>query len=137
MALREPGQNINRTASKDVTINTPVVEKGLVGWVTQRVGELGRFVDPSDAAAVATIATGEDYTLAIDGTHDLALSGGISGAVVGEKLWIHPADNTVHLAGTAAAGDLPLGIVESIDAARTPHVAKVNLNDLRSFLAHA
>jgi hypothetical protein len=137
MALREPGQNINRTASKDVVINTPVVEGSLVGWVTQRVGNLGRFVDPSDTAAVTTIAEGEDYTLAIDGTHDLFLTTGLTTVAEGDLLYIDPTDNSVVLADDVAGGELPLGVVESVDASRSPHVAKVNLNDLRAFFPAA
>lgn len=130
-----PGKRVKRTATKSFVTNSPVVELNTVGWGT-KVAQLNRFVDPSTSAA-KTVQIGEVFTLDTGGIHELALTGGLSGAAVGDKLWIKVSDNTVHLAGTAAAGDLPLGVVDEVDASRSPAVARVNMETLQSFIPHA
>lgn len=88
-----PGVRREATATKVTPTNTPCVENNIVGWAT-KVAQLDRFVRPTDAEATE-IAIGEHFEQFVGGTHELALSGGLSAVAVGQRLYIDPLDNSV------------------------------------------
>lgn len=133
------GVRVERIASKDLVHGQAVVEGGIVGWASKST-PLGRYVDPA-SAGVAKIVTGETYVLFLGGKHELALTNATgfapTGTVVKDLLWIDPDDNKVKRGGAAAAGDFPLGVVEEVDAVRTPDAVMVNANAWNAFFPHA
>ena len=131
MAYTGPGERVQRTAVRVFTSNSPVVVNGVPGWGA-KVAQLDRFVNPASAAATQ-VQIGEAFTHFVVGVHELPAAGLVAGAVVGSKIWIDPDDDVVKL--TPAAGDLPLGVVDEIDASRTPAVLRVNMNERWAFTA--
>lgn len=135
MPYSAPGERVEAVATRVIPHGAPCVIEGKVGFAA-KVKQLDRFIRPTDTAATQ-IAIGELFTLFVVGTHELALAGGLSAAAVGEKLWIDPDDDVVKRNASAAAGDLPLGVIDEIDVARTPDVARVNMNNWQAFIIHA
>lgn len=128
-----PGVAIPAIAERDVQSNRPVVVDNMVGWAT-KIDLPGRFTDPS-SAAYTLIEAGEEFTLHIGGAHELRLEAPFAAAGVGARLWIDPDDDSVDDA--AATGDLPLGVIQAVDATRNPDVARVNTNAWQAFLPSA
>lgn len=129
-----PGKRVERVAVRVFQSGAPVVVNGVPGFGVKATG-IGRYVDPTTSAATE-VEVGEHFTHFVKGCHPIALAGGIAAAVVGSKLWIDPDDDTVRLHADRTAGDLPLGVVDEIDAARTPDVAYVNMEELHAFLPY-
>lgn len=131
------GVRVERIASKKIPHGHPAVEGNIVGFAA-KAGQIDRFVRPTDEEAF-TILEGEPYVLFVGGAHDLKLEAGWLpvGAEEEDLVFIDPDDNKVKLAGEAGTGDLPLGVIETIDTFRTPDVALINTNSLAAFLPHA
>lgn len=127
-----PGERVDAVAVRALTHGDPCVIGGLVGFAAKNEG-LGRYDDPSDAG-VRDIAIGEVFQLFLTGVHELPLTGGVAAGAVGGLLYIDPDDDSVALAADVATGDLPLGVIQEIDASRAPDVARVNLNTWQAFL---
>lgn len=128
------GVRVERVASADIPHGHPAVEGNLVGFAAKSA-QIDRFVRPTDEEA-STILEDEVYVLFLGGLHELKIAAGWLpvGAAEGELIFIDPDDNKVKLEGEAAAGDLPLGVVEEIDTGRTPDVGLINCNALNAFL---
>jgi hypothetical protein len=88
-----PGVRREAVASVAIESGTPCVEDNIVGWAA-KTEQLDRFVRPTDAEATE-IAVGEHFTQFVGGTHELELSGGLSGVTVDDLLYIDPSDNSV------------------------------------------
>jgi hypothetical protein len=131
----DPGKRIERVASKEIPHGHPAVEGGLVGFAAKS-DQPDRFVRPTDKE-ISTIAKEEVYVLFVGGSHDIQIAAGWLpvGAKAAELIYIDPADNKVKLEAEAEEGDLPLGVLESIDTARTPDFALINTNALNAFMA--
>jgi hypothetical protein len=123
-------------ATKKVAHGLPTTEKNFVGWAF-KTKQAGAFIDPTNAL-LHTIEVGESFVIAIGGSHEVPISATKGnapvGTAVGDLLWILPADNTISK-GAGEAGQLPLGVVEEVDAARG--VALVNTNARNAFMKHA
>ena len=141
MARADLGVRVEKVATKEVRNGRPTVEENIVGWANKSQG-LGVFDDPSDPS-VKLIAVGESCILMVGGKHELPVGNGAgnnaptapAATAVGDKLWIKPSNNAIYRNTPNADGDLPLGVVEEIDTARTPDVVLVNTNSLAAFLA--
>lgn len=134
MARDDLGVRVERIATKAVKDGLPTVEGAFVGWANKST-QPGAFVDPS-SAAITTIEVGEGFVMMVGGKHEVPISATKGHAPVGtavdDLLYINPADNEIKK--EAAVGFVPLGVVEEIDATRTPDVALVNTNALNAFL---
>ena len=129
-----PGERVEVVAVREVAHGAPcVIPEGLVGFAA-KIDQLDRFTRPTDPEAT-TIAVGELFQLFLTGVHELELVAPFAAADVGTRLWIDPDDDSVDDAATT--GDIPLGVVQEIDTARTPDVARVNLNCWQGFLPSA
>jgi len=130
----ETGTRIDRVATATIKHGAAIVAGNLVGFAA-KAAQIGRFVAP-DTAAATDIQTGEAYVLFVTGGHELPINAGAgtlpSGTIAGDRIFINP--TTFALArNTGAAGNLALGIVESVDTSRTPNVGLVNMNRLNAF----
>lgn len=110
-----------------------VVEDDFVGTAF-KVEQLGRFVDPLTAAATQ-IDVGEEFEIQLGGVHEVAASGAVAAAAVGDPIWIDPTDNSLEVA--TGVGYLPVGVVTEVDASRTPDVLRINSNAWQAFLPGA
>src|SRR3954463_13882323 len=113
MPYSAPGLRAEVTSTRVVNHGQACVANGKVGFAA-KVDQIDRFVRPTDAA-VTQIAIGTKFTLFLTGVGEVPLSGGLAAAAVGEKLWIDPDDDVVKRNASAAAGDLPLGVIDEID----------------------
>lgn len=84
----------------------PAYIQGHVGFVEKNT-QLDRWVKPGSEEATHVMPD-EECVLFVTDVHELALAGGLSGAGLGDKLYIDPADNTVHLTalGTGAKNEV-------------------------------
>jgi hypothetical protein len=112
-----------------------VTEQKFVGTAF-RVEQLGYFVDPSNAAAKA-IDIGDVFEIQVGGIHEAAKSGTLAAAALGDRIWILPATNALALDAGATTGAFPVGVVDEIDATRTPNVLRISAENMGAFLAHA
>lgn len=125
-------------ATKTTVHAAACIENGFPG-VAFKTTQLGRFVDPSTAAAT-TIAIGESFEIQVGGIHEVPRTGNLATADVGAAavadIYIRDVDNVLGLAAQAltgavlSAGWSKFGKVTARDATRTPQVLRVNANDL-------
>lgn len=124
------GRGFYVTATKATVHNAPVTENGLVGVAVKQT-------TPAWDAALAVqknIAIGERFFIDGDDEHEVPK---ITGATLGQGVYIRATDNSLHLAGATAAGDIPYGLVTGLpgDAQGCPTDSmRVNL-DQRGVLA--
>jgi hypothetical protein len=130
MPYDAPGERDEVVAVRELAHGAPCVVGNQVGFAA-KVTQLDRFTAPTSDEAT-TIEVGEVFVLFTNGVHEIALEAPFAAAAVGAKLWIDPDDDSVD--DVAAEGDLPLGVIVEVDAARTPDVARVNLNAWQAFL---
>lgn len=132
------GVRVERIASTDLVHGQAVIEGNIVGFAA-KTDLLGRYVDPT-SAAVTTIEEGDSFVLFLGGKHELALTNAVgfapTGTVADDLLYIDPDDGKV-IRNSVAAGDIPLGVVELVETARTPDAVLVNANALNAFMAVA
>jgi hypothetical protein len=141
MPYEAPGIRVRiAAAAADRIHGTFTVEGNRVGYVVKNSQAPGVFsgYDPTDQDAVRHIEAGEGYELMIGGVHEVAVGDGTGGTApaataLNDLLWIDPDDGAIKRHANRADGDLPLGVVDEIDATRTPDVARVNLNALAGF----
>lgn len=131
MPLEGPGRRFAATATKATTHGAHTVELNHAGIAakSQQIAPMAPSV--ANAALAVAIAIGEEFVIMMDGVHELATSALPGGTVAGSQLYIRPADNTLHLAGATAAGDVKFGVVDEIDT--THGRAQVNLSQRSSF----
>jgi hypothetical protein len=121
-------------ATKLVKHGAACIENGFEG-IAFKVRQLGRFVDPSSAAAT-DIAIGEVFEIQVGGIHEVPRSGNLAAAVVGDDVYIRTTDNVLGLAaqgltaGVLTANWKKFGKVTALDTSRSPNVLRVNSNDL-------
>jgi hypothetical protein len=125
-------------ATKTTVHGAACIENGFPG-VAFKNAQLGRFVDPSTAAAT-TVAIGEAFEIQVGGIHEVPRSGNLAAADVGaaavSDVYINSADNTLGLAAQGLTGAVlnagwqKFGKVTFRDTTRTPQVLRVNANDL-------
>ena len=107
-----------------------VSEDGFVGSAF-KTAPIGRFVDPT-SAGIQDIATTEAFDIHIGGILEAPASGNLAAAAVGTEVFINTANNTLGVAaqaittGSLNAGWRPVGIVDEVDATRTPAVLRIN-----------
>lgn len=104
----QPGSRVpvvNDTGSA-IPNGAPAVLQGHVGFV-EKNQQLDRWVKPGSEEATHVMDE-EPCVIFVTDVHALALAGGLSGAAVGDKLYIDSADQTVHLtpAGTGAKNEV-------------------------------
>lgn len=131
MPLESPGRRFPVIATKAVTHGAPTVELNHAGIAAKSTQIAPMAPSVANAALAQQIAVGEQFVVMMDGDHEVATALLPGGTVAGGQLYIRPADNTLHLAGATAAGDVKFGLVDSIDA--THARAQVNLTQRSSF----
>lgn len=107
-----PGRALYVTATKAVQHGAPATENGLTGIAVKRTAR--PWSDGYDATLTPQIGIGEKFTLRPKGQCQVASGGGLAGATKGASVWIHVADNTLHLDGSAATGDIAFGRVTEL-----------------------
>lgn len=125
-------------ASKVTPHGAACIENGFPG-VAFKNAQLGRFVDPSTAAATQ-VQIGEAFEIQVGGVHEVPRTGNLAAADVGvaavSDVYIDSATNTLGLAAQALTGAVlnagwqKFGKVTQRDTSRTPQVLRVNANDL-------
>lgn len=131
MPLEAPGRRYDASATKATTHGAPTVELNHAGIAAKSAQVAPMAPSVANAAIAQQIAVGEDFVIMMDGVHEVATNLLPAGTVAGSQLFIRPADNTLHLAGATAAGDVKFGLVDEIDA--TLGRAQVNLTQRSSF----
>lgn len=131
MPLEGPGRRFVATATKATTHGAHTVELNHAGIAakSQQVPAMAPSV--ANAALAVAIGVGEEFVIMLDGVHEVATAALPAGTVVGDQLFIRPADNTLHKAGATAAGDVKFGLVDEIDTGLGR--ALVNLTQRSSF----
>lgn len=131
MPLEAPGRRYVATATKATTHGAHTVEVNHAGIASKSTQIPAMAPSVANAALAVAIAIGEEFVIMLDGQHEVATSALPGGTVVGSQLFIRPADNTLHLAGATAAGDVKFGLVDEIDTGLGR--ALVNLSQRSSF----
>lgn len=133
MPLDKPGSRRRAVASKDIQHGTFTVENKFVG-LASKTKQATRYTAP-DAAAIKTIANGEVFTMFCSGVHEVARAAGIDTGVVGDRVWITPGTGALKLDAASAAGDYPVGVIDSIDTVRD--TCLINMDNHAAFLVKA
>lgn len=132
MPAQGPGARHTAVATKQCLHGQIVTEDNFVGSAF-KVKQMPVHTAPG-AAALRTIEVGEIFEIEIGGVQEAAAAAGIAAAAVGDKIWIHPADNTLIRTG-AVDGDIPVGIVDEINVIPTPDIVKINTNAIAAFFS--
>ena len=100
----QPGDRVRvqNTTEDPIPNGAPAALGGHVGFVEKNT-QLDRWVEPGSEEAT-NVMPEEWCVMFVADVHELALAGGLSGAAVGDKLYIDSADQTVHLEPVGTAG---------------------------------
>lgn len=117
MPYERPGAGVYVIASKITRHNDPAVENGLVGVAVKQVAVSAT----APLAGQQDIPVGERFHIRTKGIRQFPTATGTKAAATaagtkGQGVYIRPADNTLHLAGATAIGDLPYGRIVELPA---------------------
>lgn len=108
------------------------------GWVGRAMKQVPRHWNEA-LTTPESIAIGERFLLRTKGIHGFSTAAGTKGAAaaggtLGQGVYIRPTDDTLHLAGATAAGDLPFGRVAETPSqvpgrGVPPNVIRIDLDD--------
>lgn len=137
MPLEGPGRRYAVLATKATTHGAPAVELNHGGIAAKSAQIAPMAPSVANAALAVAIAINEQFTIMLDGVHEVAVSALPAGAAAGDPLYIKAADNTLHkavdalTAGVLNAGFTKFGLIDSIDT--TLGRAEVNLSQRSAF----
>lgn len=134
MPVERPGRGFYVPAATKVHLhNEPCTENGRVGAaVKQRANPVTEGL-----ATVQTIKVGEPFHIRTKGVKEFSTAAGskgaaLAGAVLGQGVYIRPADDTLRLQGATAVGDLPFGRVHELPGGNrgvSPNKIRIDLDE--------
>jgi hypothetical protein len=116
-------------ATKACVHGQVVTEDNFVGSAF-KVEQIDRWTRPADGQK---IADGEEFEIQLNDILEAPLEGALADLEVGDLVYITKTTNVLATAGGATT--LPVGVVDEIDEARTPAVARINTTALHAFVA--
>lgn len=137
MPYESPGRRYDATATKQVNHGDPSVELGHGGIAAKSAQTPPMAPSVANALLAQQIAVGEEFTIMLDGIHEVSTTLLPVGAVAGSQLYIEADDNSLVLAAEATTGGVlnagftKFGVIDSIDTALGE--ALVNLTQRSSF----
>jgi hypothetical protein len=115
MPTERPGAGVYVVATKLHHHDEPATENGFVGIAVKQ-----RYRSPTlGIAGSKDIPVTEPFHIRVKGSRQIDTTAGTkgagcAGATIGQGVYIRPADDTLHLAGATAVGDLPFGRVTEL-----------------------
>lgn len=131
MPVEAPGRRYSVTATKATSHGAATVELNHAGIAAKSAQVAPMAPSVANAALAVQIAIGEEFVIMMDGQHEVPTSTLPVGSVAGSQLFIRPSDNSLHLAGSTAGGDVKFGVVDEINSGLG--TAQVNLSQRSSF----